>query len=146
MQYKYLKDPLFLFCLLVYSVNRWLVKPFLPNPFSQNYLNDLICIPFWVPIMLWMMRKSGIRNDDAPPRSYEVLIPLIVWSAIFEMFLPRLALFRSLAFSDHMDILFYTLGALLASAFWRFYYEISRKTASANSVLEKSPQPHQQET
>ncbi|MDI9432198.1 MAG: hypothetical protein QM570_10815 [Planctomycetota bacterium] len=122
MTFRYLSDPLFLSCFVLYFTNRWVIKPLLPNSFSQNYLNDLICIPFWVPIMLFMMRKLGLRRDDVPPRGYEILIPLILWSAVFELWLPRFAPFRDLAFSDYVDVLFYAIGALLASLFWKQWY------------------------
>lgn len=122
MRYRYIKDPLFLFCLLLYFTNRWVLKPCFPNSFSKNYLNDLICLPFWIPIMLFIMRRIGLRTDDLAPQSYEVLIPLILWSWVFEAFLPRVGLFRGLATADHVDILCYTLGAFLASIFWKTWY------------------------
>jgi hypothetical protein len=74
-RYRYLKDPLFLFCLGLYFINRWVLKPYFPNEISRSYLNDLICLPFWVPIMLFIMRKTGLRGDDAPPRACELLSP-----------------------------------------------------------------------
>ena len=122
MRYRYLRDPLFTFCFVLYFTNRWVLKPLLPNSFSQAYLNDLICIPFWVPIMLFIMRKLGLRRDDAAPRGYEIVIPLILWSVVFELWLPRVGPFRELAFSDHADILFYAIGGLPASLFWKRCY------------------------
>jgi hypothetical protein len=122
MRYRYMKDPLFLFCLLLYCVNRWVLKPYFPNPISKGYLNDLICLPFWVPIMLFIMRRIGLRTDDLAPQSYEVLIPLVMWSWVFEALLPRVNVFRGLATSDHLDIFCYTLGAFIASIFWKTWY------------------------
>jgi len=122
MAYRYLHDPLFMFCFVLYFTNRWALKPLLPNTFSQSYLNDLICIPFWVPIMLFIMRRLGLRRDNAPPKGCEILIPLILWSVVFELWLPRVGPFRGRAFSDHVDILFYAIGALAASLFWKRWY------------------------
>src|SRR5205823_733564 len=99
MRYRYLKDPLFLFCLILYFTNRWLLKPYFPNKISCSYLNDLICIPFWVPIMLFMMRKIGLRRSDSPPQASEILVPLLLWSWVFEAYLPCVAFFKGLAFS-----------------------------------------------
>jgi hypothetical protein len=124
MAYRYLRDPLFTFCFALYFANRWLFKPFLPNTFSQCYLNDLICIPFWVPIMLYFLRRLHLRADDAPPQSYEILIPLVLWSLLFELWLPYTPLLRGRAISDHTDILCYTLGGLLASLFWKGWYRV----------------------
>ena len=122
MRYRYLSDPLFLFCLSLYSANRWILKPYFPDEFPRSYLNDLICLPFWIPIMLFIMRKVGLRTDDLTPKSYEILIPLVIWSWVFEAFLPRLDFFEGLAVSDHRDILCYTLGAFLAAVFWKIWY------------------------
>jgi hypothetical protein len=129
MTYKYLRDPLFLFCFALYFANRWLFKPLLPNAFSQCYLNDLICIPFWVPIMLYGMRRLRLRSDDAPPQSYEILIPLLLWSFVFEYWLPYTSLLHGRTVSDPVDILFYTLGALAASLFWKRWYRAEAGTA-----------------
>lgn len=121
-RFRYLFDPLFVACLLIYALNRWICKPYLPNAFSQSYLNDVICIPFWVPIMLFAMRKVRLRSDDSPPASYEVLIPLLVWSFVFESVAPYTDSFRGLAFGDPLDILCYSSGALAAAVFWRSWY------------------------
>jgi hypothetical protein len=83
-------------------------------------------MPFWVPIMLYGLRRLRLRANDAPPQSYEILIPLIVWSFVFEYWLPYTALFRGRAVSDHVDILCYTLGGLGAALFWRRWYRESR--------------------
>jgi len=99
-----------------------LLKPYFPNRFSYASLNDVICIAFWVPIMLFIMRKLRLRKDDAPPRGSEILIPLIVWSWFFEVVLPFVPFFKHLATSDYHDILSYTEGALLAAIFWKIWY------------------------
>ena len=122
MTFKYLRDPLSLFCLGLYFLNRFVFKPYVPLPFFRDHLNDVICIPFWVPIMLFLMRKCRLRKDDAPPRSYEILIPLVLWSFVFEVWLPVTALFRGLATADYLDVLSYTCGALAAALFWRWHY------------------------
>jgi hypothetical protein len=122
MRFRYLTDPLFLFCFILYFLNRWLLKPYFPNHFSYNSLNDVICIAFWVPIMLFIMRKLCLRKDDAPPRGSEILIPLILWSWFFEAFLPFVPFFSRYATPDCHDILSYTAGALLAAIFWKIWY------------------------
>lgn len=125
--FRYLRDPLFLACLVVYFVNRWLFKHYLPNTFSQSYLNDVICIPFWLPIMLFTMRKIGLRRNDRPPAAHEILIPLLIWSYVFECVAPYTKTFRGLAFGDPVDILCYTTGALTAAVFWWFWYRHPQK-------------------
>ena len=122
MAFQYLKDPLFLVCLVLYFANRLILKPFFPNEFSSSFLNDVICIPFWVPIMLFLMRRIGLRTDDAPPTGGELIIPLLLWSALFELILPQLDFFSTLATSDYRDILCYTVGTTVAAIVWRRCY------------------------
>lgn len=140
MPFRYLRDPLFLFCLALYWVNRLLLKPVLHTgliaAFCHNSLNDVICIPFWVPIMLWMMRQTKMRRTDAPPHGAEILVPLFVWSWFFELVLPFWRPFRHLAVCDPNDILCYTVGALFASMFWNRYY--SRRRPSPTPAADRT--------
>jgi hypothetical protein len=117
-----LRDPLFLACLLAYFVNRWALKPLTGGGFQHEHLNDLICIPFWVPIMLWGQRWLGFRGSDGPPLVGEILIPLFVWSWFFEFVLPEGGLVGQHAVADHRDIVYYSLGAALAACFWMWWY------------------------
>ncbi len=89
MPFRYLRDPLFLACFIGYFLNRFVIKHLTHGGFFHDSFNDLICIPFWVPIMLWGMRRTKLRPDDAPPRGEEILIPLLMWSYVFEIYLPR---------------------------------------------------------
>jgi hypothetical protein len=47
---------------------------------------------------------------------------MVLWSFIFEVWLPYVPPFQGRAISDPVDILFYCLGALLAALFWRLRY------------------------
>ena len=118
MKYRLHKDPLFLFCAALYCANRWILKPAVSNEICRSYLNDLICIPFCVPIMVGLLRRVGLRRDDGPPRPDEVLIPLVLWAFVFEVLLPRLGPFRGLVVADPLDIVCYAAGALVATVFW----------------------------
>jgi hypothetical protein len=127
MKFRYLRDPLFLVCFVLYFVNRFLIKRLVPGGFFHDSFNDLICIPFWVPIMLFLMRKVGLRRGDAPPQVDEILLPLVMWSLLFEIYLPHVRYFEHLAVSDYMDILWYTIGALTASVIWDITYRDRRR-------------------
>jgi hypothetical protein len=122
MKFRYLRDPLFLSCVLLYFVNRFVIKKLVAGGFFHDYFNDLICIPFWVPIMLFFERKTRMRPDDAAPRWYEIIIPLVLWSYIFEVYLPGTRLFRGRATADARDVLYYCIGALGAAVVWRVSY------------------------
>jgi hypothetical protein len=124
MQFGYLRDPLFAVSLGVYAVNRWWIKPNVSSGFFHDYLNDLICIPFLVPPMLYCIRRLGIRGHDQAPQTHEIVAPLIVWSILFEIVFPQHASWSRWTTSDHRDILFYSVGAMGSALFWTFYYRV----------------------
>ncbi len=130
MAFRYLRDPLFLFCVALYGINRLVLKPVFSAAFFHNNLNDLICISIWVPVMLWLMRKVGARPDDAPPRAHEIVLPLVVWSWVFEVWLPRAAAFSQVAHADVFDVLCYAAGTCLAAGFWKLWYRKARHKAA----------------
>ena len=117
-----LRDPLFLACVAIYYVNRWLVKPLVAGGFFHDHLNDLICIPFFVPIMLFVLRKLGLRRSDGRPSATEILIPVSLWSLLFEVVLPGQATIGRGMTADYRDIFYYAFGGLLASSFWLVWY------------------------
>lgn len=126
MRFRYLRDPLFLACVATYGVNRLVLKALCTEGFVHAHLNDLICIPFWVPIMLFVQRQLGLRAGDASPAPSELIIPLVLWSWAFEILLPR----TDVRFvGDHLDILYYALGALGAGLFWRWWYRTGSAAA-----------------
>jgi hypothetical protein len=141
-RFLYLRDPLFVSCVVLYFANRWIFKALWRAGFVHDHLNDLICIPFWVPIMLWGQRRLGLRASDGAPLANEIILPLFVWSWVFEYLLPRSRLVGDRAVADYLDILYYSLGASLAAAFWAWRYRArsdsqastSRTTLPATSV------------
>src|SRR5947209_6208509 len=118
-RFRYLLDPLFLLCVTTYFLNRLVLKGIWKTGFVHEHLNDLICIPFWVPIMLFAQRKLGLRARDDRPQPGEIVIPLVVWSWVFEILLPPTRWLGDRCVSDYLDIVYYTLGALVAGLFWR---------------------------
>lgn len=113
----YLRDPLFLVCLVLYFLNRFVGKPLTGGGFLHEHFNDLICIPFWLPILLWFSKKAGLRKTNAPPLLIEVLVPTAGWSMIFEFWLPMLS---SRFVGDPWDMTWYLLGGMGAYYVWRF--------------------------
>ena len=122
MHFRYLRDPLFLTCVLGYFVNRLVLKRIWADGFVHEHINDLICLPFWVPVMLWAERRVGLRRHDGPPEAVELIVPLVVWSWVFEIVLPRTELFGRYCVADHRDVLYYAAGAFGAAVFWRYWY------------------------
>src|SRR5262245_50409749 len=91
-------------------------------PLLRSYLNDIICIPFWIPIMLWSLRKLGLRRHDDAPHAHEIVIPLLIWAVVFEVILPATRAWAGLAVADPNDVLCYALGGLLAGLYWTWRY------------------------
>jgi hypothetical protein len=124
MPFAYLKDPLFLVCFSVYWIHRVLKYFDLSTPFLSGYLNDVICAPFWVPILVWVIKKTGLRPQDHPPSAAEIVIPVLIWTALFEVVLPAQQVWKIPTVADPYDVLAYWLGALLSVLFWRWYYGV----------------------
>ena len=122
MAFRYLRDPLFLVCFIGYWVHRWCAGHHLSTPFLQSHFNDLICIPFWVPIMLWAERRLGLRRHDRPPAAVEMVIPLVTIAVVFEVVIPSHPEWHVPAVADPTDVLAYCVSSLAAAAIWRWYY------------------------
>ncbi len=122
MRFKYLRDPLFLLCAFTYVINRFILKRLWEDGFVHDHVNDLICIPFVIPIMLFAQRKLRMRHHDEVPLAHEILILIVVLSIVFEILLPLQTDVAHPAIADHMDVFHYVLGGLLASMIWRYWY------------------------
>ena len=141
-RFRYCLDPLFFACLAAYWLNRIVIKPHTHATFPHAYLNDLICLPFWVPIMLALQRAARLRSHDAPPLPVEILIPLVLWSWAFEVWLPGSSLGRNWCTADPWDIVCYSLGALGAGVFWRWWYTSARSSETPSpAAASAAPQP-----
>jgi len=101
---------------LLYGTNRWVLKSHVGGWFIHDYLNDVLCLPLFLPIILKVQAALGIRRHDGVPTALEVLHNWIVFSVVFELVLPRLSMFASTA--DPWDSLAYLLGGFAAYAYW----------------------------
>lgn len=122
MPFRYLRDPLFLTAFFLYWLNRFLIKPYSGIAFFHDHFNDLICIPLFVPIVVLFACICGLRNHDQPPQIHEILLPLMVWSIMFELLLPRDRFWSRWVVGDPFDVLWYCTGAFVASIWWRLHY------------------------
>jgi hypothetical protein len=146
MSFAYLRDPLFLVSVAAYFFNRFAVKPLTDGSFFHAHLNDLICIPFWVPIMIYLQHRIGLRPISTPPLAHEIVIPLLIWSWTFELFLPQSGWLGESCVADYRDVIYYAAGATVAALFWRSYYAEKPPTSDIlmsddrpNSTLTKQP-------
>jgi hypothetical protein len=137
--FRYLKDPLFLACFSAYWLHRILSSCGMSTPLLRSYLNDAICIPFWIPIVLWVQRRLGVRRHDGPPQGHEVVIPLLILALVFEVILPATRAWSGLAAADPNDVLCYAAGGLGAAYFWTSWYgdlerRVARRTGRPRNV------------
>ena len=134
MRFAYLKDPLFLVCFFACWVHRWLASYGMSTPLLRSHLNDVICIPFFVPIMLWGERLLGLRRHDGPPTAVEVVLPLIIISAAFEVIIPSHPEWHIATVADPKDVLAYCVGALAAVMIWQCRYRQTTRSDNQDQV------------
>jgi hypothetical protein len=120
-RYRYCADPVFLTALLLYLLNRLAFKPLAlgHTVFFEYYGNDVLCIPFCLPPVLYVYRLLRLRPRDRYPTRFEVLTHLIVWSLFFEWLGP-VVLRGPFAWTiaDPLDVVAYAVGAAVAGTFW----------------------------
>ena len=121
-KFGYLKDHLFLITVSIYFLNRYIVKPLTVGriSFFHSYLNDLICIPFWLPIVLFLTRLVRLRDHDEPPDFYELSFYLLIWSVMFEVVGPLYGKYYNYPVADPWDVVCYALGCVIAGIYWNF--------------------------
>ncbi len=114
----YLADPVCIASLLIYVANRWYLKPHhIGGWFTRGYLNDVLCLPLLLPMILRVQRLIGLRNHDDFPTAWEVLQHWAIFSIVFELIIPRFpSRFDSTA--DPWDVLAYLAGGTLAWIWW----------------------------
>ena len=116
-RFRYLADPICVSSMVLYCLTRWLLKPHhIGGWLVHDYLNDLLCLPIFLPIILRVQRLLRLRTHDRPPTLLELLHNWLVFSILYELILPRLSMFRSTA--DPWDAAAYLTGGLLAYTFW----------------------------
>jgi hypothetical protein len=127
-KFSYLRDGLFLLACGLYATNRWVVKPLAPDGFFAWWFNDLLLVPCAVPVLLWLQRRSGLRQTDAPPSAGEIVFILVLWSVLFEVVAPH---FFLRATGDWWDVAAYGIGGLIAGLWWNRPNQRGARTAGA---------------
>jgi hypothetical protein len=90
--FRYCFDHVCLGAAIAYAANRWFLKPVLGPavPFLHDHLNDVLCIPLFLPPVLYVNYLLGLRPRHRRPTAFEALFHLVVWSVCFEAVAPRL--------------------------------------------------------
>jgi len=115
--FRYLSDRLFQAGCLLYTCNRWILKPRIHSAFLHDHFDDLLLIPCALPPLLLIQRWTRLRLHDQPPTPGEVTLYLVVWSILFEAIGPHLM--RGVV-GDVRDVVAYAAGGLLALAWWHW--------------------------
>lgn len=122
MPFRYFRDPLFLACVAIYFVNRWALKPSFDAIFFHGYVNDLLCLPIFGTFVVALTSRLGVRDAAKPPQGWELVVMLLLWSILFEVWMPSHLNWSSLATRDPKDVLCYAAGGFGALVFWSAYY------------------------
>ncbi|HEX5243833.1 MAG TPA: hypothetical protein VFW23_11275 [Tepidisphaeraceae bacterium] len=126
-KFHFFGDPICLASMIIYAVNRWYFKPHhIGGAFTQGYVNDLLCLPLFLPLILGVQRLIGLRKHDAPPRMWEVVQHAIIFSILFEVILPRYPRqFHTTA--DPWDAVAYLVGGVCAWMGWKLLAAAQRR-------------------
>jgi hypothetical protein len=121
----YGRDPVFLLCLAVYALNREVIKPGLRaySPFFHGHLDDCLLVPVALPIFLLVYRWLGLRPDDAPPRWWEIVLHVAVWSLFYKWFAPAVLHHGA---ADPIDAACFAGGGMVAWLLWQWGWSSSR--------------------
>ncbi len=118
--FRYIDDPVCITMMVIYVLNRFVLKPHhVGGWFVHGYLNDVICLPLFVPIILRLQSVLGIRRHDLPPTLFEVIQNWLVFTVLYQLVLPRFPLFVTAG--DPWDSLAYISGGLAAYYYWNFF-------------------------
>lgn len=131
MTFRYYLDPVHLTCLGVYWIHRLVIRRHCEYAILNSYLNDLLVVPVVLPPMLWVMRELTLRRHDEPPSFSEIMIPIFVWSVLFEILLPRIPMDPQRFFADPVDVLAYLLGGILAGLKWGTWRPVVNEKSSS---------------
>lgn len=124
MPFQYFRDPLFRCCVAIYLFNRWVLKPAFDWTFLHGYLNDVICLPIWGTVVVAITARLGVRDRTAPPQGWELVVMLLIWSAMFEVWAPTHPYLSKYTIGDPWDMLAYAAGGFASLMFWDRYYRL----------------------
>jgi hypothetical protein len=115
-RFRYGGDILCIGACAAYAVNTWLLPSDWRGVFLREHFNDALLVPAALPLVLWLLRRLGLRDNDRPPLWIEIGLAFALWSIAAEMFAPFLF---SNAVADWRDVVAYAAGAVIAGVWWR---------------------------
>ena len=116
--YSPLRDALWLASVALFILNNWWIKPNFAGWFWHSSLNDILCLPVWMPVCVWILTQFKLRHRQ-PPRPLEIAVCLLFWSVVFEIVLPRTEVFGHFSAGDPFDVLAYAIGGVIGWIWWK---------------------------
>ncbi len=122
------RDALWLASVALVVLNKVWIKPNFSGVLWHSFLNDLLCLPVWMPFCVWAFARLKLR-DSSPPRALEIAVCLLFWSIVFEVVLPRTTIFGRFGPGDPLDVLAYAIGGFFGWLWWQHLQRRAVKTA-----------------
>lgn len=96
---------------VIYLVNRFFILPSMSSPaFFQNHLSDLLALPVYLPLSLYLGIRLGVFSHFFRFRIEHVFGAVILFSLIFEGIVP---IVNPLSVRDPLDVLAYSAGGII---------------------------------
>jgi hypothetical protein len=116
--FRYLADPVCITSLILYTINRYVLKPHhIGGWFTHGYLNDVLCLPLFVPMILYFQHIIGLRKGFEYPHVWEILQNFAAFTVIFQAVIPRFPK-TFISAGDPYDIIAYLVGGVIAGFYW----------------------------
>jgi hypothetical protein len=105
----------------LYGIVRILRAKHIIIPWINGYLNDGLCLPIILPVILWGIKKWKIKKGEYSFTIYHILFAAGYISYIFEFYLPK---HNSHFTADPWDIFCYFLGGIGYYS-WQYFNSLS---------------------
>lgn len=123
---KSLQHPLFIICILLFCLNRALEQAQVYIWPLYAYLDDLLCMPLTLGLIL-AVQRAYFQNQSMTIPVRHIILAVAAFSVCFELLLP---LYRPLYTGDVLDIVAYCLGALA-------FHQLMNKPLRAPTAMER---------
>jgi hypothetical protein len=141
--FRYLADPVCIFSLALYALNRHVLKPHhIGGWFTHGYFNDVLCLPLFVPVILYAQHLVGVRKHFGYPRFWEIALNWAVFTIVFQLIIPKYPK-TFIAAGDPYDILAYFAGGAIAGIYWTIAAtpsQLAIKTGRVGSTVRRHAQ------
>jgi len=110
---KLLHQPLFILASTLFLFNQLAESQQIFLPYIHAYLDDLLCFPIVLTLILFFLRKI-YQSPDYQLSTYQIAFAVLYFVVVFEGLLPH---FSEDYTADVWDVVAYTFGAVI---FWKW--------------------------